>query len=218
MVDAGFVEKTKEYLEDKYGVDLSDVKYEEKWFGLLPHYNEKEKKAVTYKLDASLTCLLSPFIILTPLTVYLGLLGGGAIGGTRCVISHELTHAVPYKKSNGSDCSFFFRESLSIHEEYKNPHLSKAEKMAVSFIYSAYPLLPPLWKRLKLFDIIDDGNTDRKKRKIKNLEKKIKRKDMSDDEREYLLRICKNLEEMEMRDVFDNYEDLEIIKDYVGWL
>jgi hypothetical protein len=217
MANADFVDKTKKYLENKYGVDLSDVEFEEKWFGLISRYKKKEKKAVTYKLNPSLACLLQPFIILTPLTVYLGLLGGGAIGGRRCVITHELTHAVPYKKGNGSDYSFFFHESLSVHEEYKNPHLSKAEKMAAGF-KNSHPFLPPMWKRLKLFDIIDDENADRKKKKIRKLEKRVKRADISDGKREYLLGVCKDLEEMEMRDVFDNYEDLEIIKDYVGWL
>jgi hypothetical protein len=111
-----------------------------------------------------------------------------------------------------------FVEMMALHESFKNPNPSKAEKVAMGFASFHYLFNSSYRKWLKLFDIIDDGNTDRKKRKIKNLEKKIKRKDMSDDEREYLLRICKNLEEMEMRDVFDNYEDLEKIKDYVGWL
>jgi hypothetical protein len=89
--------------------------------------------------------------------------------------------------------------------------------MAAGF-KNSHPFLPPMWKWLKLFDIIDDENADRKKKKIRKLEKRVERKSTSDSEREIVLRICKDLEKMEMRDVFDHYTELEIIKDYVGWL
>ena len=93
------VEATKQYLEVKYDVDLSDVRVERPLFSIEYAYYEEKKSVVMPRADFYIVV----FGPITPFVYQAGLV-------------HEMTHAAIHKiTAAGRD----FHESLSHHEEGK---------------------------------------------------------------------------------------------------
>ncbi len=157
MSFAGKVNETKRYLEAKYDVDLRDVAVERSFFSLIPLYNSNTKKAHIPHVNPLI-------LIINPLYAF----------ATKPLITHELTHAVSRQITTPE---YSFGESLSIHEQTKNPYVTRFERFAYGFFsYTPFGLIARVslersieyrgWD--EIFRWMDDDNREERIERVKN--------------------------------------------------
>jgi hypothetical protein len=180
-----FNRKIVEYLEKKYNVDLSRVKFIRKTFTISSYYSWYENEIVISKpirdflmgvcsvfLGGALILYGVPNLPILPLYTGLGELLHSF--SSECDIAHEYAHASWVERVRKFKKSYYpytkeehdMMEAHAIYEENNNPHVSKTKRAVQKSLYILMPtilFLPFSCRRkyLKFFNLIEKINPEK---------------------------------------------------------